>query len=85
MNFKKITLLLTLLILVLCANVFAQKPKPKAKAVVADKEEIVITEHAADSVSIFKLNDSVRYSIDLKSTYNTPQEGKISYAIRDLK
>ncbi|OCX54614.1 hypothetical protein BEL04_10310 [Mucilaginibacter sp. PPCGB 2223] len=87
MNVRKIYLILTLLLSVPGITAFAQRPKPKPKAPVAAaaKEEIVITEHAADSVSIFKPGDSVRYSIDLKSTYKEPQEGKITYHIMDLK
>jgi cephalosporin-C deacetylase-like acetyl esterase len=83
MNTKKLTVLLTT-ILMLCTGtyLFAQKkPAPK----VANKAEIVITEHAADPHSIFKLNDTVKYNIDLKSTYNTPQQGQISYHIMDFK
>lgn len=47
-------------------------------------QEIVITEHASDAKSIYKANDTVSYSIDLKSTYATAQTGKITCAIYDF-
>src|ERR1700761_8750594 len=47
-------------------------------------QEIVITEHASDANSIYKLNDTVRYSVDLKSTYASQQTGKITCAIYDF-
>ncbi|WP_448702913.1 acetylxylan esterase [Mucilaginibacter sp. AW1-3] len=86
MNVKKLTLILTPLLVMLCAIVFAQKPKPKPSTppVANDKEEIVITEHAFNKNSIFQLNDTIKYRIDLKSTYGNVQDGHISYAITDL-
>ncbi len=84
MKFKNLAVLVNTILLLCAGNyTFAQQKKPAPK--VADKAEIVITEHAADPHSIFKLNDSVKYSIDLKSTYTTPQNGQISYHITDLK
>jgi len=56
------------------------KQKPAAAA-----EEIIINEHAADRNSIFKKDDTVKYKIDLRSTYNSQQSGKISYAVTDFK
>jgi cephalosporin-C deacetylase-like acetyl esterase len=47
-------------------------------------QEIVITDHAGDAKSIYKANDTVRYSIDLKSSYTTSQTGKITCAIYDF-
>jgi len=67
---------------------FAQnKPKPAPKTKAAETkvaEEIVITEHPADKHAIFKLNDTISYSVDLKSTYGSVQEGKITYFISDF-
>jgi cephalosporin-C deacetylase-like acetyl esterase len=56
------------------------KQKPAAAA-----EEIVFTEHAADRNSIFKKDDTVKYRIDMHSTYSNPQSGQLSYAITDFK
>ncbi len=60
---------------------------PKADAAETPKtaEEIVITEHAADKNSIFKKGDTIKYRIDLHSTYNSQQTGQLSYAVTDFK
>ncbi len=83
MHNKTITLLFLCCLLVsLNSRSIAQRSVVSNKLAV--QEEIVIKEHPQDTNAIFKSNTLIRYQIDLKSTFNNTQRGKLAYAITDL-
>jgi cephalosporin-C deacetylase-like acetyl esterase/glutamate formiminotransferase len=73
-------LLIALLILQAGASskLFAQNEKPHSNS----NGEVIITEHALSKDAIFKSDSVVTYDIDLQNTYNTRQEGTLSYIIK---
>jgi cephalosporin-C deacetylase-like acetyl esterase len=82
MNYLKTLIVTTVLVLTgigFTDGLFAQSKVAK------EVEEIVIKEHAADRNAIFKKNDTIKYTLDFKNTYNSAQSGHISYAITDFK
>lgn len=84
MNCRFSTLSITFLFLIIALNasVLAQN---NSKQKNTEKEEIIITEHPVDDNAIYKLSDSIGYTIDLQSKYKSIQQGKLSYSITDFK